>query len=84
PVYWPMFVVAVLAAIIASQAMISATFAIVKQSVALGCFPRVKVVHTSQKHEGQIYIPEVNTLLMLACVGVTLGFKTTLQLGNAY
>ncbi|XP_030463097.2 potassium transporter 5-like isoform X1 [Syzygium oleosum] len=84
PVYWPMFVVAVLAAIIASQAMISATYAIVKQSVALGCFPHVKVVHTSQKHEGQIYIPEVNTLLMLACVGVTLGFKTTLQLGNAY
>ncbi|XP_030463096.1 potassium transporter 5-like [Syzygium oleosum] len=84
PVYWPMFVVAVLAAIIASQAMISATFAIVKQSVALGCFPRVKVVHTSQNHEGQIYIPEVNTLLMLACVGVTLGFKTTLKLGNAY
>ncbi|KAL3727649.1 hypothetical protein ACJRO7_032395 [Eucalyptus globulus] len=84
PVYWPMFVIAVLAAIIASQAMISATYAIVKQSVALGCFPRVKIVHTSKDHEGQIYIPEVNTLLMLACVGVTLGFKTTLQLGNAY
>ncbi|XP_030545565.1 potassium transporter 20-like [Rhodamnia argentea] len=84
PVYWPMFVIAVMAAIIASQSLISAAFAIVKQSVALGCFPRVKVVHTSSKHEGQIYIPEVNTLLMLACVGVTLGFKTTLQLGNAY
>ncbi|KAF8017246.1 hypothetical protein BT93_H2438 [Corymbia citriodora subsp. variegata] len=84
PVYWPMFVLAVMAAIIASQAMISATFTIVKQSVALGCFPRVKVVHTSKDHEGQIYIPEINTLLMLACVGVTLGFKTTLQLGNAY
>ncbi|KAK3417903.1 potassium transporter 19 [Eucalyptus grandis] len=84
PMYWPMFVIAVLAAIIASQAMISATYSIVKQSVALGCFPSVKVVHTSKDHEGQIYIPEVNTLLMLACVGVTLGFKTTLQLGNAY
>ncbi|KAK3417906.1 hypothetical protein EUGRSUZ_H03891 [Eucalyptus grandis] len=83
-VYWPTFVIAVMAAIIASQAMISATFAIVKQSLALGCFPTVKVVHTSRKHEGQIYIPEVNTLLMLACVGVTLGFKTTLKLGNAY
>ncbi|KAF8017247.1 hypothetical protein BT93_H2439 [Corymbia citriodora subsp. variegata] len=84
PVYWPMFVIAVSAAIIASQAMISATYAIVKQSVVLGCFPHVKVVHTSKDHEGQIYIPEINTLLMLACVGVTLGFKTTLQLGNAY
>ncbi|PKI68693.1 hypothetical protein CRG98_010973 [Punica granatum] len=84
PVYWPMFVVAVLAAIIASQALISAAFQIVKQSMALGCFPRVKVVHTSAKLEGQIYIPEINAFLMLACVGVTLSFKNTLQIGNAY
>ena len=66
-----MFVVAVAAAIIASQAMISATFSIVKQSLALGCFPRVKVVHTSDKYEGQVYIPEINYILMLACVLVT-------------
>ncbi|XP_031385090.1 potassium transporter 19-like [Punica granatum] len=84
PVYWPMFVLAVLAAIIASQSLISAAFAIVKQSVALGCFPRVKVIHTSNKVEGQIYIPEINAFLMVACVGVTLGFKNTLQMGNAY
>lgn len=69
---WPMFVVAVLAAIIASQAMISATFSIIQQSLSLGCFPRVKIVHTSAKYEGQVYIPEINYLLMLACVGVTL------------
>lgn len=60
--YWPMFVVAVLAAIIASQAMISGTFFIIQQSLALGCFPRVKVVHTSAKYEGQVYVPEVNFL----------------------
>ncbi|XVF21920.1 hypothetical protein REPUB_Repub12eG0130500 [Reevesia pubescens] len=82
--YWPMFVVAVAAAIIASQAMISGTFSIIQQSISLGCFPRGKVVHTSTKYEGQVYIPEVNYLLMLACVGVTSGFRTTRKIGNAY
>ncbi|KAF8394545.1 hypothetical protein HHK36_020756 [Tetracentron sinense] len=82
--YWPMFVVAVLAAIIASQAMISGTFSIIQQSLSLGCFPRVKIVHTSAKYEGQVYISEVNYLLMLACVGVTFGFRTTAKIGNAY
>ncbi|XP_057964339.1 potassium transporter 5-like isoform X2 [Malania oleifera] len=84
PLYWPMFVVAVLASIIASQAMISGAFSIIQQSLSLGCFPRVKIVHTSTKYEGQVYIPEVNYLLMLACVGVTVGFKTTVKIGNAY
>ncbi|KAK2636969.1 hypothetical protein Ddye_031761 [Dipteronia dyeriana] len=84
PVYWPMFVVAVLAAIIASQAMISGSFSIIQQSLALGCFPRVKIMHTSAKYEGQVYIPEINYLLMLACVGITLGFRTTEKIGNAY
>ncbi|XVE73280.1 hypothetical protein DITRI_Ditri11bG0104900 [Diplodiscus trichospermus] len=82
--YWPMFVVAVAAAIIASQAMISGTFSIIQQSLSLGCFPRVKIVHTSAKYEGQVYIPEVNYLLMLACIGVTFGFRTTGKIGNAY
>lgn len=79
-----MFVVAVMASIIASQAMISGTFSIIQQSLALGCFPRVKIVHTSAKYEGQVYIPEVNYLLMVACVCVTLGFRTTTKIGNAY
>ncbi|KAF8394540.1 hypothetical protein HHK36_020751 [Tetracentron sinense] len=82
--FWPMFVVAVLASIIASQAMISGTFSIIQQSLSLGCFPRVKIVHTSAKYEGQVYIPEVNYLLMLACVGITVGFRTTAKIGNAY
>ncbi|XP_008235019.1 PREDICTED: potassium transporter 5-like [Prunus mume] len=84
PLYWPMFVAAVLASIIASQAMISGTFSIIQQSLSLGCFPRVKIVHTSARYAGQVYIPEVNYLLMLACVGVTLGFRTTAKIGNAY
>ncbi|KAF8394543.1 hypothetical protein HHK36_020754 [Tetracentron sinense] len=82
--FWPMFGVAVLASIIASQAMISGTFSIIQQSLSLGCFPRVKIIHTSAKYEGQVYIPEVNYLLMLACVGITFGFRTTEKIGNAY
>ncbi|GMY16856.1 potassium transporter 5-like [Fagus crenata] len=84
PLYWPMFVIALLAAIIASQAMISGSFSIIQQSLSLGCFPRVKIVHTSAKYEGQVYIPEINYLLMLACVGVTLAFRSTTRIGNAY
>lgn len=72
------------AAIIASQAMISGAFAIISQSLSLSCFPRVKVVHTSAKYEGQVYIPEINYVLMIACVLVTYGFKTTEKIGHAY
>ena len=79
-----MFVVAILSSIVASQAMISGTFSIVQQSLSLGCFPRVKIVHTSAKYAGQVYIPEVNYLLMLACVAVTLAFRSTEKIGHAY
>ncbi|KAF5189457.1 Potassium transporter, partial [Thalictrum thalictroides] len=84
PLYWPTFVVAVCASIIASQAMISGAFAIISQSLRLGCFPTVKVVHTSAKYEGQVYIPEINFMIMIACVLVTVSFRTTTQIGNAY
>ncbi|KAF9606999.1 hypothetical protein IFM89_030418 [Coptis chinensis] len=84
PLYWPTFVVAVGASIIASQAMISGAFAIISQSLSLGCFPRVKVVHTSAKYEGQVYIPELNYMIMTASVIVTIAFRTTVQIGNAY
>ncbi|KAK3014962.1 hypothetical protein RJ639_008122 [Escallonia herrerae] len=73
PVYWPMFVISTLAAVIASQSMISATFSIVKQSVALDCFPRVHIIHTSSKHEGQVYCPEINYTLMILCIGLVIG-----------
>ncbi|KAG8383756.1 hypothetical protein BUALT_Bualt04G0046900 [Buddleja alternifolia] len=80
----PMFVLTLLASIIASQAMISATFSIIQQSLYHGCCPHVKVIHTSNKYEGQVYIPEINCLLTLACVLVTLGFRTAEEIGNAY
>lgn len=83
-VYWPMFVLSTLAALVASQSMISATFSIVKQSTALDCFPRVQIIHTSSKHEGQIYCPEINYTLMILCVGLVVGFKGGVELANAY
>ncbi|EAY86056.1 hypothetical protein OsI_07424 [Oryza sativa Indica Group] len=54
------------------------------QALSLGCFPRVEVVHTSNKYEGQVYIPEVNFLIGAASVAVTLAFQTTANIGNAY
>ncbi|KAL5214167.1 hypothetical protein ABZP36_003319 [Zizania latifolia] len=83
-IYWPAFVIATAAAIVASQATISATYSIIKQALALGCFPRVKVVHTSKKFLGQIYIPDINWVLMILCIAVTAGFKNQSQIGNAY
>ncbi|CAI0434243.1 unnamed protein product [Linum tenue] len=84
PFFWPVFVVATLAAIVGSQAVITATFSIVKQCHALGCFPRVKVVHTSKHIYGQIYIPEINWILMVLTLAVTIGFQDTTLIGNAY
>ncbi|KAI3954505.1 hypothetical protein MKW92_040908 [Papaver armeniacum] len=83
-IYWPVFIIATGAAVVASQATISATFSIIKQALALGCFPRVKVVHTSKKFPGQIYIPDINWILMLMCIAVTVGFRNQSQIGNAY
>ena len=84
PVYWPMFVIATLAAIVASQSLISATFSVIKQSVVLDYFPRVKVVHTSDENEGEVYSPETNYILMVLCVGVILGFGGGQAIGNAF
>ncbi|KAH9743067.1 Potassium transporter 4 [Citrus sinensis] len=84
PVFWPVFVVATLSAIVGSQAIITATFSIVKQCHSLGCFPRVKVVHTSRHIYGQIYIPEINWILMILTLAITIGFQDTTLIGNAY
>jgi len=84
PIFWPVLVIATLAAIVGSQAVISATFSIVRQCTALGCFPRVKIVHTSNRIHGQIYSPEINWILMLVCLGVTVGFRDTTLIGHAY
>ncbi|XP_016479437.2 putative potassium transporter 12 isoform X2 [Nicotiana tabacum] len=82
--FWPVFAIATVAAIIASQAMISASFSCVKQAMALGRFPRVKIIHTSKEHMGQIYIPVINWFLMIMCMLVVAAFRSTTSIANAY
>ncbi len=81
---YPLIVLATLAAIIASQAMISGAFSITQQCVQLGYSPRVTIVHTSKQEAGQIYIPEVNNALMVGCLLVVLYFRSSNALGAAY
>nr|XP_018685917.1 PREDICTED: probable potassium transporter 13 isoform X4 [Musa acuminata subsp. malaccensis] len=83
-VFWPVFVIATLATVVGSQAIISASFSIISQCRALGCFPRVRIIHTSSHIHGQIYIPEVNWILMLLCLILTIGFRDTFMIGTAY
>ncbi len=84
PIFWPMFAVSTGASIIASQAMISATFSMIRNAMALGCFPRVTVRHTSKRIHGQIYIPEINWLVMCLSISIVAIFRSTTQIGNAY
>uniref|UniRef100_A0ACD5XYY8 Uncharacterized protein n=1 Tax=Avena sativa TaxID=4498 RepID=A0ACD5XYY8_AVESA len=83
-ILWPAVVIATAAAIVSSQATISATYSIIKQALAVGCFPRVKIIHTSKKYLGQIYSPDINWILMVLCITVTAGFKNQSQIANAY
>ncbi|KAG6681045.1 hypothetical protein I3842_13G073000 [Carya illinoinensis] len=83
-VFWPVFIVATFAAVVGSQAVISATFSIISQCCALNCFPHVRIIHTSSKIYGQIYIPEVNWLLMCLSLAVTIGLRDTNMMGHAY
>jgi KUP system potassium uptake protein len=81
---YPMVVVATVASVVASQALISGAFSLTRQAVQLGYWPRVTVVHTSGHEEGQIYIPEINWLLMLSCLALVIGFKNSDRLASAY
>lgn len=81
---YPMIALATMAAIIASQALISGAFSITQQCVQLGYSPRVTIVHTSETEHGQIYIPEVNKALMIGCLLIVVGFRSTSALGAAY
>jgi KUP system potassium uptake protein len=81
---YPMVLLATVATIIASQALISGAYSLTRQAVQLGFFPRVTIVHTSGDAEGQIYVPEINMALAVACVGLVLGFKESSALAAAY
>ena len=81
---YPLVILATVATVIASQALISGAFSLTRQAVSLGYLPRVRILHTSAAEIGQIYIPSVNYLLMLACVGLVFGFRTSGNLAAAY
>jgi KUP system potassium uptake protein len=81
---YPLLVLATMAAIIASQALISGAFSLTQQSVQLGFTPRVTIIHTSEQQSGQIYIPEINMLLAIGTILVVLGFKSSTALAAAY
>ncbi len=81
---YPMIAIATLAAIVASQALISGAFSLTRQAVQLGYSPRVTIVHTSHTEIGQIYVPEVNWALGTATVALVLGFESSSALASAY
>jgi KUP system potassium uptake protein len=81
---YPMVALATAATVIASQAVISGAYSITRQAVQLGFLPRIKVVHTSAREIGQIYIPAVNWLLCAVVVAAVVGFGSSSELAGAY
>jgi KUP system potassium uptake protein len=81
---YPMVALSAAAAVIASQALISGVYSLTSQGTMLGLLPRVSIKHTSAHERGQIYVPFVNYALMLATIGLVLGFKTSSNLAAAY
>jgi KUP system potassium uptake protein len=81
---YPLLVISTLAAIVASQALISGAFSLAQQSVQLGYSPRLRIIHTSEEEYGQIYVPEVNNALMIGTLLIVLGFQSSAALGAAY
>ncbi|HEX8906197.1 MAG TPA: potassium transporter Kup [Longimicrobiaceae bacterium] len=81
---YPLVALATAAAVIASQALISGAFSLTRQAVQLGYSPRVDVEHTSAREIGQIYIPGVNWVLMVACIALVVGFRSSSNLAAAY
>jgi KUP system potassium uptake protein len=80
----PMVLIATAAAVVAAQALISGVSSLTQQAVQLGYLPRMTIVHTSGDMEGRIYVPQINTFLMVSCIGLVLGFKTSGELSAAY
>jgi KUP system potassium uptake protein len=80
----PMVAIATAATVIASQAVISGVFSVTTQAVSLGLFPRVRVEHSSAEYAGQIYVPTMNYILMVATLGLVLSFGSSAALAGAY
>jgi KUP system potassium uptake protein len=81
---YPLVALATAATVIASQAMITAVFSLTSQAVQLGLSPRLRIVHTSSRERGQIYMPGLNWTLMLACLALVIGFRSSTRLASAY
>lgn len=81
---WPTVVLATLATVIASQALITGAFSLTTQAMQLDYVPRLAVRHTSTTHIGQVYVPAVNWILMIACIGLVIGFRSSGSLAAAY
>ncbi|WP_414665031.1 potassium transporter Kup [Horticoccus sp. 23ND18S-11] len=84
PIRYGLLALSVLAAIIASQALISGAFSLIRQAIQLGYFPRLSVRHTNPDQRGQIYLPLVNTALAIGAITTVLGFKSSSALAAAY
>ncbi len=80
----PLVLLATVAAIIASQAVISGTFSLTRQAIRLGQLPRMRVVFPQAEESGQVYLPLVNWLLMVACLALVVGFRSSDALASAY
>ncbi len=81
---YPMVALATIATVIASQAMISGVFSLTQQAIQIGYCPRLRIVHTSGETKGQIYLPWVNSMMMIGCLGLALAFKESSRLAAAY
>jgi KUP system potassium uptake protein len=81
---YPLLILATLASVIASQAVISGAFSVTRQAIQLGYCPRMNILHTSGREMGQVYIPAINWLLMVSVFVVVLSFHTSSALASAY
>lgn len=81
---YPLVILATIATVIASQALISGAFSITFQALQLGFLPRMRILHTSEDERGQIYIPQINWILLVCTIALVLGFKSSSNLAAAY
>jgi len=82
--YWPVLIMATIATVIASQAVITGAFSVTQQAVQLGLLPRIQILNTSESQAGQIFVPSVNILLMVGVLVLLVTFQTSTALAAAY
>src|SRR5205085_2783088 len=81
---YPLVIIAAAATVVASQAMISGAYSLAQQSMQLGYSPRLSIIHTSYKQAGQIYVPEINKVLMFGTIALVIAFRSSDNLMAAY